>query len=124
MQNFDRPMIGTLLILPYPLYMTAKVLENPQIEPELVRFWLSFWMIWGGCCLIEPILGWVPFYAEIKIVFLIVLQIPSLNLPTYLYHSYIYPQFLVHESHIHNWWNTRGSSGYIQGMMSRLLMLK
>jgi hypothetical protein len=57
----------------FPVYGSFKVIEQP--EPESVRRWLRYWVVYALFCVAEAVLDrllfWVPVYNGVKIAFLV-----------------------------------------------------
>ncbi|KAI0715397.1 TB2/DP1, HVA22 family-domain-containing protein [Earliella scabrosa] len=81
-----------------PSYATWKALAHrPVSEPELER-WCMYWAVVGAFVAFEYVTGWlldwVPFYWEVRTVFLLFLSLPQTQGSTWVFTTYLQP-FLV-----------------------------
>merc|ERR1711976_76113 len=96
------PFLLPVVAFPYAAYASIKALKTRQGDDD--KMWLTYWIIVSlfGC--IETftggLIGWLPFYYEIKFVFLIALQIPQYQLASKIYSQYAEPFFNKHEAKI------------------------
>ena len=67
------------LVLVYPLYKTAEIIQKPRLSK--VKNWLIYWEIFGLLMLIESITSWIPFSTPIQFMVLLGLQIPMSPVP-------------------------------------------
>ena len=81
----------SLIGLAYPAYCSAKALHEKDIETATQ--WLAYWMIYTAFTMVEGLLGvvlyFVPLYAELKLCFILWLQLPHFNGATWLYQVYL-----------------------------------
>ncbi|KAJ4485945.1 TB2/DP1, HVA22 family-domain-containing protein [Lentinula aciculospora] len=87
-----------------PCYATYKTLaQRPTIEAD-VQKWCMYWSVVGAFVGFEHIAGWLvswlPFYWEIKTVFLLFLSLPQIQGSTFIYNSYMQPFFTRNEKEI------------------------
>ena len=86
----------------YPTYASFKALESPAQDDDTQ--WLVYWVVYSIFSVIESFsdffIFWVPFYYELKLLFLILLQVPQLKLASTLYHGYIRPLLKQNEKKI------------------------
>lgn len=86
----------------YPAYASFKALETPEDGDD--RQWFTYWIIYGVFSLAETftdlLVSWFPFYFPFKLLFLIALQWPKLNLAGHLYTTYLRPYLKHHEATI------------------------
>ncbi|KAF8078784.1 TB2/DP1, HVA22 family-domain-containing protein [Lyophyllum atratum] len=85
-----------------PCYATFKALSHrPLSEPELQR-WSMYWTVIGAFVAFEYLgewlISWLPFYWEIKTLFLLFLSLPQTEGSTYIYTTYLQPFFAKHEA--------------------------
>jgi len=85
-----------------PCYATFKALSHrPLSEPELQR-WTMYWIVIGAFVAFEYLgewlISWLPFYWEIKTLFLLFLALPQTQGSTYIYTTYFQPFFVKHEA--------------------------
>jgi len=63
-----------------------------------------FWTIYGLFALVESftdtLLFWFPLYPTAKVIFLVVLQIPQLQLAAMLYKKFVRPWFVKHQNEL------------------------
>ncbi|KAF8167735.1 TB2/DP1, HVA22 family-domain-containing protein [Crassisporium funariophilum] len=84
-----------------PCYATFKALsQRPLSEPDLQK-WGMYWAVIGAFVAFEYVaewfISWLPFYWEIKTVFLLFLSLPQTQGSTYIYMTYLQPFFLRNE---------------------------
>eukprot|EP01121_Diplochlamys_sp_Union-15-3_P001343 TRINITY_DN1116_c0_g1_i1.p1 TRINITY_DN1116_c0_g1~~TRINITY_DN1116_c0_g1_i1.p1 ORF type:complete len:161 (-),score=25.71 TRINITY_DN1116_c0_g1_i1:27-509(-) len=88
--------------LVYPAYSSFKALESPQTDDD--KQWLTYWVVFAIFSTFETIgdsfLFWFPFYYEIKLLALVLLQIPHLKLAATLYTNSVQPFFKQREGAI------------------------
>ncbi|KAJ7706359.1 TB2/DP1, HVA22 family-domain-containing protein [Mycena rosella] len=87
-----------------PSYGTFKALSHrPVSEPELER-WSQYWAVIGIVVayeyLAEFLLSWLPFYWELKTLFLLFLALPQTQGSTYIYGTYLQPFFVQNETEL------------------------
>ncbi|KAF8898912.1 TB2/DP1, HVA22 family-domain-containing protein [Infundibulicybe gibba] len=85
-----------------PCYSTFKTLSrNPSSQPEL-ETWLMYWCVVGAFMafeyLAEWLVSWLPFYWELKTLFLLFLSIPQIQGSTYVYNTFLQPFFSKNEA--------------------------
>ncbi|KAF5384821.1 hypothetical protein D9615_001377 [Tricholomella constricta] len=85
-----------------PCYATFKALSHrPLSEPDLQR-WSMYWAVIGAFVafeyLCEWLISWLPFYWEVKTLFLLFLALPQTEGSTYIYTAYLQPFFIKHET--------------------------
>lgn len=87
----------------YPAYCSFKALET-QDTTEDDKQWLMYWTIFGLFTFCEFFLDWffflLPFYYELKLAFILWLQLPQFRGAKYLYLAYIKPILTENESFI------------------------
>jgi len=86
----------------YPAYSSYKAL-NAKNTRNIVT-WMMYWIIFAIFtaieCLTDILLSWLPFYYELKILFLIWLLSPATKGTTFLYRHFVHPQLMKHEEEI------------------------
>ncbi|KAI8990470.1 TB2/DP1, HVA22 family-domain-containing protein [Trametes punicea] len=87
-----------------PSYATWKALAHrPISEPELER-WAMYWAVVGAFVAIEYVSGWlldwIPFYWEVRTVFLLFLALPQTQGSTWVYTTYLQPFLLKNQADI------------------------
>ncbi|KAF5323315.1 hypothetical protein D9611_005749 [Ephemerocybe angulata] len=83
-----------------PCFATFKALNRlPHSEPELKR-WAMYWSIVGVFVAFEYIAEWLPFYWEVKTLFLLYLSLPQTQGSTYIYQTYVHPFLIKNEASI------------------------
>jgi len=88
----------------HPCFASYKALSHrPVSEPELER-WVKYWAVFGAVVGVEYaaewLVSWVPFYWEIKTVFVLYLALPQTQGSTYIYDNYLAPYFSRNEAQI------------------------
>ncbi|XP_064631764.1 receptor expression-enhancing protein 2-like isoform X3 [Lineus longissimus] len=96
--TFCRLVFGTL----YPAYSSYKAVKTKNVK-EYVR-WMMYWIVFALFTFIETLtdafLSWIPFYYEIKIVFVIWLLSPATRGSSILYRKFVHPQLMKRERDI------------------------
>eukprot|EP01006_Ploeotia_vitrea_P051344 TRINITY_DN67549_c6_g1_i2.p1 TRINITY_DN67549_c6_g1~~TRINITY_DN67549_c6_g1_i2.p1 ORF type:complete len:270 (+),score=90.60 TRINITY_DN67549_c6_g1_i2:357-1166(+) len=86
----------------YPVYASFKTIEEP--EPEVVRQWLTYWVVYAWFFTVESIsdriLSWVPFYFLLKLLFLLWCQLPAYRGAAVVYRSVVRPLVRPYSLHI------------------------
>jgi len=85
-----------------PSFQTYKALSHrPISEPELER-WSQYWAVIGVLVafeyLAEFLISWLPFYFELKTLFILFLALPQTQGSTYIYVTYLQPFFVKNEA--------------------------
>jgi len=79
--------------LAYPTWASFKALESTNKDEHAQ--WLTYWVIYAFFRIVElfadVFIGWFPFYYTLKVLFLIVLQLPQLQVPRYIYVVHVRP---------------------------------
>lgn len=110
-----------------PAYHTHKVLNTIPTpdEQELKRvamYWSVVGCFVGAEYLAEWLVSWLPFYWELKTIFLLFLALPQVQGSTFVYTTYLQPFFAQNESQI-----DQGivsiQAGVINFLKSKLLMI-
>ncbi|KAJ1382993.1 TB2/DP1/HVA22-related protein [Sesbania bispinosa] len=85
-----------------PVYSTFKAIENK--DPNEQHRWLLYWAAYGSFSVAElfaeKVLSWIPLYYHVKFVFLLWLQLPTINGARQLYASYLRPFLLKHQARL------------------------
>ncbi|KAM3723735.1 Uncharacterized protein ACO02O_06920 [Dirofilaria immitis] len=90
---------GTL----YPAYRSYKAVRTKDVR-EYVK-WMMYWIVFAFFCFIETIADiivsfWLPFYYELKIVFVLWLLSPWTKGASILYRKWVHPTLTKHERDI------------------------
>ncbi|KJA25865.1 hypothetical protein HYPSUDRAFT_160465, partial [Hypholoma sublateritium FD-334 SS-4] len=85
-----------------PCFSTFKALSRrPLSEPELHKL-AMYWAVIGAFVAFEYLaewtISWLPFYWEIKTLFLLYLSLPQTQGSTYVYTTYLQPFFARNEA--------------------------
>lgn len=93
---FFPSLVVSLVGLLYPAYCSSRVLADP--EKTDATQWLAYWIVYTAFTVINDtlymFLSFIPFYAELKLAFVLWLQLPQFYGATWLYTSYLEPLFL------------------------------
>ncbi|KAK0708540.1 TB2/DP1, HVA22 family-domain-containing protein [Lasiosphaeris hirsuta] len=77
----------------FPLFASYKALKTS--DPGQLTPWLMYWVVLACALLVESwtewILVWIPFYAYLRLLFLLYLVLPQTQGARLLYQSYIHP---------------------------------
>ncbi|EIM92582.1 uncharacterized protein STEHIDRAFT_151901 [Stereum hirsutum FP-91666 SS1] len=87
-----------------PSYSTFKALKHrPLSEPDLTH-WATYWTVMGMFVAIEYVaewvVSWIPFYWEIKTLFLLYCSLPQFQGSSYIFQTYLEPFFTQNEARI------------------------
>ncbi|THV06008.1 hypothetical protein K435DRAFT_849456 [Dendrothele bispora CBS 962.96] len=87
-----------------PCFATYKTLSRrPVVEADVER-WCMYWSVVGAFVGFEYVAewfcSWLPFYWEIKTLFLLFLSLPQIQGSTFIYTTYMQPFFVRNESEI------------------------
>ncbi|EFO25119.1 hypothetical protein LOAG_03363 [Loa loa] len=90
---------GTL----YPAYRSYKAVRTKDVR-EYVK-WMMYWIVFAFFCFIETIADiivsfWLPFYYELKIIFVLWLLSPWTKGASILYRKWVHPTLTKHEKDI------------------------
>jgi len=88
----------------HPCFASYKALSHrPVSEPDLER-WVKYWAIIGALVgteyALEWLVSWIPFYWELKTIFILYLALPQTQGSTFLYDNYLAPYFARNEASI------------------------
>ncbi|KAI1278087.1 Receptor expression-enhancing protein 4 [Halotydeus destructor] len=94
--SYYRLIFGTL----YPSYASYKAIKSKNVK-EYAR-WMMFWVCFGLFSFVEIfsdvfVSFWLPFYYEIKIIFILWLMSPYGNGAKIMYKNVIHPKLMQHE---------------------------
>jgi len=102
MGGYISSFLCTILATTYPVYASFKALETEDKNDDTQ--WLTYWIVFSVFALFESLADelvfWVPFYYELKLLILIALQIPQLQLASTLYTVYLRPILKRNEAKI------------------------
>jgi receptor expression-enhancing protein 1/2/3/4 len=91
-------LLGTL----YPAYASYKAVKTKNVK-EYVK-WMMYWIVFAlfTCAetLADTFVSWLPFYYELKIVFVLWLLSPATNGSSILYRKFVHPQLSKREKEI------------------------
>lgn len=86
----------------FPLFASYKALKTS--DPAQLTPWLMYWSVLSCALLVESwlefILCWVPFYAWMRLFFLLYLVLPQTQGARYLYETYLHPYLEENETQI------------------------
>ncbi|KAK4230140.1 receptor expression-enhancing protein 2 [Podospora fimiseda] len=86
----------------FPLFASYKALKTS--DPAQLTPWLMYWVVLACALLVESwtifILQWIPFYAYIRLIFLLYLILPQTQGARQIYEDYIHPYLAKNESAI------------------------
>lgn len=101
---------GTL----YPAYASYKAVKTKNIK-EYVK-WMMYWIVFALFTTIETFgdifISWIPFYYEMKILFVLWLISPATKGASILYRKFIHPQLSKHEPEIDRYISKASDQGY------------
>jgi len=84
-----------------PCYATFKTLSTRPISESELQKWAMYWSVIGAFVAFEYVaewfISWLPFYWEIKTLFLLYLSLPQTQGSTYVYTAYLQPIFSRNE---------------------------
>lgn len=102
--------LGTL----YPAYASYKAVKTRNVK-EYVK-WMMYWIVFALFTIAETLadmfVSWLPFYYELKIVFVLWLLSPATNGSSILYRKFVHPQLSKREKEIDNMIETASAQGY------------
>jgi len=102
MGGFISSLIVTIVGVAFPTYASFKALESTDATDKYQ--WLSYWIIYGFFSLFEKVtdtfVSWIPFYFEVKLIILVLLQLPGPKLASVAYTTYVRPYLKQHETQI------------------------
>lgn len=84
----------------YPAYDCYKSLEHGRPSMEQLRFWCQYWMILGVLTVLESFISWLPFYCEMKIMFLVYLLHPKSQGANWIYTNFLVPFIAKYEPEV------------------------
>lgn len=101
---------GTL----YPAYASYKAVRTKNVK-EYVK-WMMYWIVFALFTTFETfsdcLLSWLPFYYEIKIVFVLWLLSPVTKGSSFLYRKFVHPQLTKREKEIDEYILHAKDAGY------------
>jgi len=108
--NLFRLLFGTL----YPAYASYKAVKTKNVK-EYVK-WMMYWIVFAFFTCIETFadifIAWVPFYYELKILFVLWLLSPATKGSSILYRKLVHPQLSKREKDIDSYINKASDQGY------------
>ncbi|KAK3094964.1 hypothetical protein FSP39_008417 [Pinctada imbricata] len=107
---FCRLFFGTL----YPAYASYKAIRTKNVK-EYVK-WMMYWIVFALFCFVETfadvLLSWLPFYYEVKIIFVIWMLSPITRGSSFLYKKFVHPHLLKREKEIDEYIAQYSKKGY------------
>ncbi|XP_076363566.1 receptor expression-enhancing protein 1-like isoform X1 [Tachypleus tridentatus] len=102
---------GTL----YPAYASYKAVRTKNVK-EYVK-WMMYWIVFALFTFVETLFDivvsfWLPFYYEMKILFVLWLLSPATKGSSILYRKFVHPQFMKREKEIDECLATARDRGY------------
>ncbi|XP_035230219.1 receptor expression-enhancing protein 1-like isoform X2 [Stegodyphus dumicola] len=102
---------GTL----YPAYASYKAVKTKNVK-EYVK-WMMYWIIFALFTCVETFADilvsfWLPFYYEMKILFVLWLLSPATRGSSLLYRRFVHPQLTKHEKEIDEYISKARDQGY------------
>lgn len=83
----------------FPLFASYKALKTS--DPAQLTPWLMYWSVLSCALLVEAwlefILVWIPFYAYMRLLFLLYLVLPQTQGARHLYETYVHPYLAENE---------------------------
>lgn len=101
---------GTL----YPAYASYKAVKTKNVK-EYVK-WMMYWIVFAFFTTVETFadifVSWIPFYYELKILFVLWLLSPATKGASILYRKFIHPQLAKRETEIDKYISKASDQGY------------
>jgi len=101
---------GTL----YPAYASYKAVKSKNVK-EYVK-WMMYWIVFAlftcGETFADLFVSWIPFYYEIKIIFVLWLLSPATKGSSILYRRFVHPHFAKREQEIDSYIAQASEQGY------------
>ncbi|CAL1526754.1 unnamed protein product [Lymnaea stagnalis] len=101
---------GTL----YPAYASYKAVRTKNVK-EYVK-WMMYWIVFALFCSVETFsdvfLSWLPFYYELKIVFVLWMLSPMTQGSSFLFKKFVHPQLARREKDIDEMIEQASKQGY------------
>lgn len=98
----------------YPAYASFKAIRTKNVK-EYVK-WMMYWIVFALFGAIETftdvLLSWLPFYYEVKILFVIWLLLPVTKGSSHLYKRFVHPHFAKKEKEIDQYIDQYSKKGY------------
>lgn len=89
------PLAGPLITFLYPLVASIMAIETGDKKDD--QLWMMYWIIYALMSTIEliaaPVIAWIPFYAEVKLVIVAWLVLPQFRGSVVLYKMFVHPYF-------------------------------
>ncbi|GFR31177.1 receptor expression-enhancing protein 2 [Trichonephila clavata] len=104
-------LLGTL----YPAYASYKAVKTKNVK-EYVK-WMMYWIIFALFTCVETFADilvsfWLPFYYEMKILFVLWLLSPATRGSSIMYRRFVHPQLTKHEKEIDDYIAKARDQGY------------
>ncbi|GFS09402.1 receptor expression-enhancing protein [Elysia marginata] len=101
---------GTL----YPAYASYKAVRTKNVK-EYVK-WMMYWIVFALFCTVETFsdvfLSWLPFYYELKIVFVLWMLSPMTQGSSFLFKKFVHPHLAKREKEIDEMIDQASKQGY------------
>ncbi|XP_019930461.3 receptor expression-enhancing protein 4 isoform X1 [Magallana gigas] len=98
----------------YPAYASFKAIRTKNVK-EYVK-WMMYWIVFALFSAVETftdvLLSWLPFYYEVKILFVIWLLLPVTKGSSHLYKRFVHPHFAKREKDIDEYIDQYSKKGY------------
>ncbi|GFO44737.1 receptor expression-enhancing protein, partial [Plakobranchus ocellatus] len=103
-------LFGTL----YPAYASYKAVRTKNVK-EYVK-WMMYWIVFALFCTVETFsdvfLSWMPFYYELKIVFVLWMLSPITQGSSFLFKKFVHPHLAKREKEIDEMIDQASKQGY------------
>jgi len=87
-----------------PAYSTLKALSRQAPGDQEVLKWIKYWTVIGTFVAFQYVTEWflclMPFYWEVKTLFLLYLALPQTEGSTYVFNTYLHPLFIRNQADI------------------------
>ncbi|XP_062568282.1 receptor expression-enhancing protein 2-like isoform X5 [Saccostrea cucullata] len=107
---FCRLVFGLL----YPAYASFKAIRTKNVK-EYVK-WMMYWIVFALFSAVETftdvLLSWLPFYYEVKILFVVWMLLPVTKGSSYLYKKFVHPHLAKREKEIDDYIDQYSKKGY------------
>ncbi|XP_078312104.1 receptor expression-enhancing protein 1-like isoform X4 [Crassostrea virginica] len=98
----------------YPAYASFKAIRTKNVK-EYVK-WMMYWIVFALFSAVETftdvLLSWLPFYYEVKILFVVWLLLPVTKGSSHLYKKFVHPHFAKREKEIDDYIDQYSKKGY------------
>ncbi|XP_061186474.1 receptor expression-enhancing protein 1-like isoform X1 [Saccostrea echinata] len=98
----------------YPAYASFKAIRTKNVK-EYVK-WMMYWIVFALFSAVETftdvLLSWLPFYYEVKILFVVWMLLPVTKGSSYLYKKFVHPHLAKREKEIDDYIDQYSKKGY------------